>query len=110
MSAEERAAEMYPESDMTYGYQAVREAFEYGWQAALSDAAAPEPEWEYGATHIHPEKPASICGDLDGAREAQAFYDREIARHGHGDCSHLFRRTKAIPAGPWEPLPVGGED
>lgn len=34
MSAEEMAEAMYPESEMTYGYQAVREAFEYGYAAA----------------------------------------------------------------------------
>ncbi|MPN33947.1 hypothetical protein SDC9_181439 [bioreactor metagenome] len=34
VSAEEMAEAMYPESDMTYGYQAVREAFEYGHAAA----------------------------------------------------------------------------
>lgn len=34
MSAEEMAEAMYPESEITYGYQAVREAFEYGYAAA----------------------------------------------------------------------------
>lgn len=34
MSAAEMAEAMYPESDITYGYQAVREAYEYGYTAA----------------------------------------------------------------------------
>ena len=34
MSAAEMAEAMYPESDITYGYQAVREAYEYGYAAA----------------------------------------------------------------------------
>ena len=36
VSAAEMAAAMYPESDITYGYQAVREAYEYGYTAAES--------------------------------------------------------------------------
>lgn len=36
--AEEQAAQMYPESDITYGYQAVREAFVAGWQMAFQSA------------------------------------------------------------------------
>ena len=36
MSAAEMAEAMYPESDITYGYQAVREAYEYGYTAAES--------------------------------------------------------------------------
>jgi len=36
VEAEEKAAERYPEGDITYGYQAVREAFEAGvWWATM---------------------------------------------------------------------------
>ena len=45
VSAAEMAAAMYPESDVTYGYQAVREAYEYGYAAAenrLAEVLPPE--------------------------------------------------------------------
>lgn len=71
-------------------------------------AAEAGTEWEYGATHTDPERPVTTCATLPEARDAQTFYDREIERHGHGDRSNLFRRTKAVPAGPW--VPVQGEN
>lgn len=77
-------------------------------EAELSRAAAPEPEWEYGTSHIHPEKPVTIVGTLGKAIEARAFYGHMNQKRGHGGPSRIFRRTKAVPAGPW--LPVGVDD
>lgn len=43
--AEEQASQMYPESDITYGVYAVREAFVAGWQMALQSARS-DALWE----------------------------------------------------------------
>lgn len=43
--AEEQAEQMYPESDITYGVYAVREAFVAGWQMALQSARS-DALWE----------------------------------------------------------------
>lgn len=42
---EEQATQMYPESDITYGYQAVREAFVAGGQMALQSSRS-DALWE----------------------------------------------------------------
>lgn len=65
------------------------------------------PDWEYGATHVDPERPVTVVDSVERVLESQNFYDREIARHSDGRyASNVFRRTKAVPAGPWEPIPA----
>lgn len=59
-----------------------------------------ETEWEYGATNVFDDKPVSIRDTLAEAVEAQAFYTRERGRK-----TNLMMRAKAVPAGPWLPVP-----
>lgn len=65
------------------------------WEAGQGDT-----EWEYGATNLFDDKPVSIRDALAEAVEAQAFYTRERGRK-----TNLLMRTKAVPAGPWLPVP-----
>ena len=61
---------------------------------------AEQGETEYGATNVDDDRPVSIRDTLAEAVEAQKFYTRDRGRK-----THLFMRTKAIPAGPWLPVP-----
>lgn len=77
----------------------------------LSRAAAPEPEWEYGYTSKW-----GICrrGNNVVAAEQDASTLRRSIEMGResGDLEHhgkVMRRARLAP-GPWEPLPVGGEN
>lgn len=64
------------------------------------EAEQGETEWEYGATNAFDDKPVSIRDTLAEAVEAQAFYTRERGRK-----TNLMMRAKAVPAGPWLPVP-----
>lgn len=72
-------------------------------EAALSahPTEETETEWEYGVQH------------MDGGRRG----DEGVTGWSHGelgpDCRpegcYRVRRTPEVPAGPWEPVPEGGE-
>lgn len=91
--------EFGPYVENTVGYTLVMEIMRLN--AALSRAAAPEPEWEYGRAHPGVWKRAPgvgvvVLADTPGNREPQ-----------EAEGYLIVRRRKA---GPWEPLPAGGDD
>lgn len=67
-------------------------------------AAAPEPEWEYGVS-VNGEEPYAAYPRVETAREFQKTYWRTPG----ATTVEILQRTPAREAGPWEPLPAGGE-
>lgn len=78
-----------------------REKMRSALLAALARRSPVETEenWEYGATNVDDDRPASIRKTLAEAREAQEFYTRDRGRK-----TNLFKRTPDVPAGPWLPV------
>lgn len=97
---------VFPASNM----QDFREANRIvGWLEENGYGKQQEPEWEYGATHVDPDHPVSIRDTLPGAQEAQEFYNQIISGRSAASgktypASNVYRRAKAVPAGPWEPV------
>lgn len=67
--------------------------------AALSRAAAPEPEWEYGTAHADDPQAVDMGYSLEGAR-------RRVAQWNASDPERKGIVVRA-PKRAWEPLPVG---
>jgi hypothetical protein len=68
--------------------------------ADLIERLLAEREWEYGADHVDPGVPVSIRATLAEAVDARDFYTKNRGRQ-----TGVFRRRKAVPAGPWEVVP-----
>ena len=108
MSAAEMAEAMYPESDITYGYQAVREAYEYGYAAAENRVPGMlSMKWDGGRCAVL-DADQRIVGYLPPGRQAEAGRDQGarvkelrgaaeayLATHLHGNSAWINREHVA---------------
>ncbi|UOQ57223.1 hypothetical protein MUN78_16460 [Leucobacter allii] len=71
-------------------------------EAALSRAAAPEPEWEYGTAHADDPEAVDMGYTLEGAQS-------RVAQWNAADPERKGIVVRA-PRRVWEPLSTGGND
>lgn len=111
MSAEEMAEAMYPESEMTYGYQAVREAFEYGY-AAAAQRVQPSREdavrairaadwWPIDAPHGLDDIAADAVLALFAQQPTVAEVARKAWARGYSDAMGDYEHSDPLPPNPY---------